>query len=84
VGGSKLESLGKKGFEIRSFFSGLMSVRLSVRQANTPSSFWTQLAWANTNVGSVKGLLERAVSELQANTPRTLLRLGRLSKPVFA
>jgi len=31
VEGLKLECLGKKGFEIRSFFSGLKSVRLSVR-----------------------------------------------------
>ena len=29
VEGSKLDCLGKKGFEIRSFFSGLKSVRLS-------------------------------------------------------
>jgi len=29
VGGSKLESLGKKGFEIRSFYSELLRVRLS-------------------------------------------------------
>jgi len=39
VGGSKLECLAKKGFESRSFYSGLKSVRLSEPQANVPSSF---------------------------------------------
>jgi len=39
VGGSKLECLGKRVLKFEVFFSGLMSVRLSVRQANVPSSF---------------------------------------------
>jgi len=43
VGGSKLECLGKRVLKFKVFFSGLMSVRLSVRQVH----FWTQLAWAN-------------------------------------
>jgi len=44
-------SVGEKGFWNSKFFFGLMSVRLSVRQANLertcPVHFWTQLAWAN-------------------------------------
>jgi len=58
VGGSKLESLGKKGFEIRSFFwtdERSLKRTPSEPQANAPSSF-----------------LDAAhFSELQANRERT-------------
>jgi len=51
-------SVGEKGFwNSKFFFSELLRVRLSEPQANVPSSFWTQLAWANR---------KRSVSEQQS------------------
>jgi len=78
-------SVGEKGFWNSKFFFWTDECSLkrtpSEPQANAAGSFLDAAhlsePWANTNVGSVKGSLERAVSELQAKTlKRTSLRLS--------
>ena len=91
VEGSKLECWGKRVLKFEVFFwtvESSLKRRLSKPQANVPSSFWTQFAWANH---------KRSVSEQQScfceefawakrkRTPsehaKKPLRLGRLSEP---
>jgi len=85
-------SVWEKGFWNSKFFfwtvERLLKQTLSEPQASMPRCFWTQFAWASCERSSKQTkmfLLDRVrLSELQANTPRMLLRPGRLSEPDFA
>jgi len=92
VGGSKLECWGKRvlKFEVFFFWTDECSLKRTPSEphANAPSSFLDAARlnepWANTNVGSVKGSLERAPSEHAQNAIETwsLKRTSlRLSEP---
>jgi len=75
VGGSKLESLGKRvlKFEVFFFWNVERSLKraLSEPQASVPRRFWTQFAWASCERSSERMemlLLSRVrLSEAQAN-----------------
>jgi len=69
LGKIKIGIFGEKGFETWSFFSGLMSVRLSEPSASVPSWFWTQFAWASCKRTWLVVLDTVRLSEPQASEP---------------
>jgi len=89
---SKLECLGKRVLKFKVFFfwthecslkRALSEAQASVLRSLLDTVRLSEL-WANKNVAFGLSSLEQTVSELQAKTPRMLLRPGRLSEPDFA